>query len=850
MYALVVSMRSSVSAPLALVAFALSGAAGLVYEVVWTRAFARTLGVTSAANAAVLAVYLGGLGVGAWLAGGRADRAQPRSAAFAYAALEAAIAACALASPSLIEWLYRAWAAMGLEPGSLLRAALRPVLCAAVLAAPTLAMGATLPLLLRATRGMFASERAQLSLVYAANTAGAMVGSLAAGYALVPRLGNAGAIRAGAMASLAAALVAASIAISIKSTHNRDSSENSVESTPEESSRADLWATAALSFACGAMILGGEVLWTRTLVTALGATIYAVSSVLAWVLAGLTLGALSARWLSPSASRDSARRALAVTTGVVAMASLAALHVAPWMAQWSLRWSEAGTLNGAWLCFAVTGPVAFVPALASGAAMPLAIRALSDGGGSRAAALAYGANTVGCVLGSLAVGLVGIAVLGTRGSAIALASLGAVAAVAALARERAPVFKKAAIALAFACVAIAGSAPRTDVRVWAGGTHMLPQRLRRLIAREGFEVRAAAGRVLYAREGAESTIVVERLRNHRTFFVGGKPEASDDPEDMRNQYLLGHLPALLHGAPTRGLVVGLGSGMTAGTLSIHAPVDVVDLSPPVRHAARLFSDLNHHAADNPRITIHHEDGRAFLLSARRSWDVITVDPIHPYVAGAATLYTRDYFALVRSRLSARGVAAHWLPLYQLRWEDVCGVLRSFSDVFSDAAVYLTGGDAILIGGAGEVAWDPARFRQGFLNPTVRDDLARVWLDSPERLAATASCGGATLRRLASWAQPITDDHTWIEFTAPASAQRYTPDNVRWLSNLGAALPSRDERSARARATYHFVLRAQLDRWAVAASALTPLSEYEAMLRADPTSAELQAHVAERRGRGR
>lgn len=840
-------MHRSMAAWLTIAAFALSGAAGLVYEVVWTRTFARTLGVTSAANATVLAVYLGGLGVGAWLAGARIDKLARDRAARVYAALEAVVALCAIGSPWVIDALYRGWAALPLEPASFARTLSRPLVALLVLAVPTLAMGATLPALLRATSQLFSSSRAQLSGLYAANTLGAMLGSLGAGYVLVPRFGNATAIRLGSAGSIAAAILALLVArAAARAEGERDAGSSTPTPSSGEANSSDPRWIAALSFACGAMMLGGEVLWSRTLVTALGATIYAVSSVLAWVLAGLTLGAVSVRWMRWIERDEQAAGALRWAAALTALASIGSVHLGPWMAQWALRWGEAQALRGAWLPIAVTAPVALVPALFSGAAMPLAIRALGGGSSARASAIVYGANTLGCVLGSLIVGLWAIAAVGTRASSIALALLGLLVAVLAMARDERAASKRAAVLCAALGAGLAASAPSVDVRVWAGGTHMFPQQMRRLIAAEGFEARAAAGRVLYASEGAESTILVERLRNHRTFFVGGKPEASDDPEDMRNQYLLGHLPALLHGRPTRGLVVGFGSGMTAGALAVHSKVDVVDLSPPVRNAARIFADLNHGAADHPDITVHHEDGRAFLLSARRTWDVITVDPIHPYVAGAATLYTRDYFALVRSRLSRGGVAAHWLPLYQLRWEDVCGVLRSFGDVFADASVYLTGGDAILIGGAGESVADPERFRQGYSNPIVQQDLARVWLDTPERLAATSCCAGATLRRAVSWAQPITDDHTWIEFTAPSSAQRYTPDNVRFLSNLGAAIQAPSEAARRARATYHFILRAQLDRWAVQVDRATALAEFEAMFAADPSSVELRLHLEQRR----
>jgi spermidine synthase len=253
--------------------------------------------------------------------------------------------------------------------------------------------------------------------------------------------------------------------------------------------------------------------------------------------------------------------------------------------------------------------------------------------------------------------------------------------------------------------------------------------------------------------------------------------------DMRNQYLLAHIPALLHGQVRRSLVVGLGSGMTAGCLTQHGEVHVAELSDIVPNAARTFSDLNHDVVRSPRARIFIEDGRTFLKARDETYDVITVDPIHPYVAGASTLYTADYFAAVRERLRPGGIASHWLPLYQLGWDDVAGVLKSFQQAFPDAMVYSTDRDAILIGNAGTELPTAARVAKRFSAPGVREDLARVLIDSPEQLVALASLGPATIAKLTRDARAITDDHTWIEFTAPSWFQHPTNDNVRKIAAL-------------------------------------------------------------------
>jgi spermidine synthase len=558
------------------------------------------------------------------------------------------------------------------------------------------------------------------------------------------------------------------------------------------------------------VIVGFEVIWSRTLAPLLGSTVYAFSAMLAAVLVGLALGsALATRFGDRAPSPQLAFAGLGMLSAVAALATqrLTPELIVPAMglleASQDVAWRVAG------VPFLLSLALVVLPTLLSGAALPLGIRALAQHNpAATSTGMLYAANTLGSITGALATGLVLIPSIGTArtGAVVALAgaSLCTVAAWRVAPRRASPVVWLPLVG----ALALAATQPAFDVLLFVGGLHMMGATNRALLVRHGIQTRLAGSEVLYLAEGKSTTVLVERRWGRRVFFVDGKPEATDGAEDMRNQYLLAHIPALLHGRVRRSLVVGLGSGMTAGCLTLHGDVHVAELSDIVPDAARMFADLNHDVVRNPRARIFIEDGRTFLKARDETYDVITVDPIHPYVAGAATLYTREYFAAVRSRLREGGIASHWLPLYQLGWDDVTGVLEAFRQTFPDAVVYNTDRDAILVGNAGARLPSAARVAHGFALPGVRADLARVRIETAEQFAALASVGPKGLRQLTRGARPVTDDHTFIEFTAPRWFQHPTHDNLRRILALrepSASGASDAERAARA------VYVAQLER---------------------------------------
>jgi spermidine synthase len=812
-----------------------SGAAALIYQVVWFRMLHRAFGGTAPAAATVLAVFMAGLGAGAYLAGRRVDRVDPRACVVLYVALELAAAAYAVTTPWLMNSLpdLHAWAVSvaGLNPAT--KAFARTLGSACVLLPPTALMGATLPVLLRAARPADADLTRSVAVMYAANNAGAVIGALSSGFLLLGTLGETRTVLVAASLNVAAAAAAAVVLRGPS-----PAAQPSVSSEPARERAASTPLQLLLaSAAAGFVALGYEVIWTRTLVPLMGSTAYAFASMLASVLLGLALGSiLAAR--SRSSGRE-LRRGFGLLVSASAMSALLSIRYAADLVIPTLKLVELSD-GFVWrFCIVpllISSTLVLGPMVLSGMALPLGIRCVAQHQGAGAATgTMYAANTAGSIVGALVVGIVLVPLLGTNHAAALVSSIGVVlGASAALTSLDDPRRRLLVLAPVGAVALLAATQPPLAVELFAGGIHMASASERRLIMKYGGDIRTAGSQLLYVGEGQQTTVLVERRWGRRAFFVDGKPEATDGLLDMRNQYLLAHIPGLLHPRPERALVVGLGTGMTAGALTLHANVDIAELNEVVPNVARVFSDLNHGVVDSDRANIVIEDGRVFLNAHDQHYDIISVDPIHPYVAGASTLYTRNYFEAVRRRLRPGGIASHWLPLYQLGWYDVQGVVKSFADVFPDVVVFITGRDAILVGNAGAAPITPQRLR-GYDRPRVRDDLARVLIDSPTQLAAMAILGPAEVAAVIDGARAITDDDTWIEFTSPAWFQHPTLFNlINLVEHRRPMWPGATEAEQTAYRTYGAILADTIADSTHSASAALELA-----LRNDPASRELR-----------
>jgi spermidine synthase len=500
---------------------------------------------------------------------------------------------------------------------------------------------------------------------------------------------------------------------------------------------------AAIAFS-GLTALGAEVVWTRLLSLLLGATVYTFSIILAVFLTGLWAGSGAGSFLSRRV-RDP-RLALAgcqiLLAAAIAWTAFTVAYVLPW---WPVDpWLSINPWVNFDLDLTRTIRAIFPATLLWGASFPLALAAAAanreDPG--RLTGEVYAANTAGSIVGALAFSLLLIPAIGTQSSQQVLIWLAAAAAVIAVVPV---VFKKPmALAGALACaVALAwGLAATVGVVPWqaiAYGRRIAP------ILRGLNLAIDAETRPLFVGEGINSSVVITERGDQRFFYVSGKSEASSARLDMRLQRMMGHLPALVNPAPRSVLVVGFGAGVTAGSFVLYPDVRsiaICELEPLIPPASdEFFGKENYHVLRDPRTRVVSDDARHYILTTPEKFDVITTDPIHPWVKGTSTLYSREYYELVKRHLNPGGVAAQWLPIYESDEDTVKTELATFFSVFPNATVwsnYLDGDgyDLVLLGTAEAAPIDVNAVQRRMEQGGVSASLAEIGFHSAVDLLAT------------------------------------------------------------------------------------------------------------------
>jgi spermidine synthase len=645
---------------------------------------------------------------------------------------------------------------------------------------PTILMGATLPAI---ARWVEASPRgvAWLGLFYGGNIAGAVLGCLAAGFYLLR-------VHDMQFATYAAAAINALVAVIALWLARYSPYAATVPNSPGAGSTAERPLTIYFAIGLSGLgALGAEVVWTRLLSLLIGGTVYTFSIILAVFLLGLGLGSTLGSFLGREAR--SPRVALAVCQlllgGTIAWAALQLTRSLPY---WPIDPSIA---KHPWLNFQldiVRCLWAILPAaILWGASFPLALAAAqnsSTGAGKQDAAYlvggVYAANTIGAILGAALFSMSLIGQIGTQHSQQVLVMVAAAAAVVALAPLLLPRRDKPAAggalagalatAVVFACAWLAWTVPPTPGELIAHG--------RRTASRAGDYA------IVYQGEGATSSVAVTLIEGARNFHVSGKIEASSEPQDMRLQRMLGHIPALVHPAPKSVLVVGCGAGVTAGSFLVHPSVErvvICEIEPLIPQVvARHFADENYGVVAHPKVEIVYDDARHFILTSREKFDIITSDPINPWVKGAATLYTREYFELCRSRLKPGGVITQWVPLYESNLDAVKSELATFFEVFPEGTVWSNdyegqGYDVVLLGQAGPLKIDVDRIleRLGRRDQApVAESLNEVGFDSGIDLLATFAGTAADLRPWLQEAVINRDRNLRLQYLAGLSAHDY------------------------------------------------------------------------------
>lgn len=814
-----------------------SGVGSLALEVVWTRMLRLAFGSTTLAVATILVAYMLGLGLGG-LAGGAWSRRPERGVAW-YGWLELGIGVYALFVPFALDALPGVASAMlpelGFWPGALLRFALS----LAVLIAPTIAMGATLPLLVSVlVRDPNESARG-IGLLYGLNTAGAVIGTFGTTFALFPLLGLWGANAAGAALDLAVGTVALVwVAPRVAAPAVRAKSPAPAEPAVRR------FPAAVLAYAVvGFTSLVYEVAWTRALSLALGSSIYAFATMLGAFLSGIALGSLAGR-----RGADRSARPLELYVGGIALLgalSFATMLLLPWLpSAFLLLGARVGFTPAATevlhlvLAFAVMLP----PTLVLGALFPLLCR-LRTGSGSAGLATGdvYAANTLGSATGAFSAGFLLIPWLGLQGTLVlAVATNFATAGALWLLHAGVRSSRRSALgagSLALAAALVAAPLP-WNTEALTAGFYRAP-----VLAMEyGIELEPLEGEIppklLFYRDGLSGTVSVHEERGRTYLRINGKTEAGT-ARDMQTQVLSAHIP-LLFGAPARSaLVIGYASGITVGSAARHPleRIDAVEIEPAVLEASRFFDPVSGAPLDDPRVRVTIDDGRTFLAYTRERYDAIISEPSNPWLTGVANLFTREYFHAVRGALAPGGRLLQWLPLYGVDQTSVKAILAAlraeFPHVYGIASRYRLG-DFLVLAGTRPLA--PAELpRMESLAPAVRADLERVEVYSDEDLWSLVRLIPADID---AWLGPApeenTDGNLLVELRAPRTLYADTVD-ANW---------SEFTRFPAGVAPLLIDLGVALDGEGAGALALS-----YAVARRDPVVANTLALLAQRRGGG-
>jgi len=757
--------------------FILSGAAGLIYQIAWVRLLALTFGVTIYAVSTVVAAFMGGLALGSFLGGRLADRLD--RPILWYATAEAVIAVMGLLSPRALEWVQSAYLALyphDASEAALSVVALRFALAAVVLLIPTTLMGATLPLMVKGSLAMSRSIGPRISWLYASNTSGAIFGTVAAGFVLIGSIGITRTVLVAALLNLAAAgaalLLGAAIRTARTSTDGEVEDRATAASIDEEPIATPLVRTmVVLTFAVqGFASLAYEVIWTRVLAIILDGSTYAFSIVLATVLLGIAVGSAL---VSPLMSRPLPWvRIYALLQALVAAFAFLGLVVFARIYGIMDRLDHIAILqqvlvsNFAWM--AVVCMVAILPPmLLLGASFPIAARIVVSGtaNAGRDLGALYAGNTAGAILGAWSAGFFLIPSFGTQLSIELLAGVNGVLAVGlGLISGRGRAVTASVAGLLFvASVALALIfAPSMYTRIIQG--HF-------------------PGRdIVWVGEGQESSVAV--LRSSQTglleMYINGQAQASEDPGTVSFHRLIAHVPMTIHPNPQDVLIVGIGGGSTAGALTRHEPgrLDVVELSDTVVQSARYFSTANQNVLDWPRLNLKVDDGRNHLLLTDRKYDVVTADVIHPRNAGAAVLYSYEYYRLASQALKPGGLMSQWLEDRPDNPDNETQrklMARTFLKAFPHVTMWVYG--ALLVGSNEPIDLDLKAIAAEWDQRGLGNVLQGSGFDTPEAFTSLYAMSDAELRAWAGDGPIMTDDQPYVEYYLSLPGRSFVP---RWF----------------------------------------------------------------------
>lgn len=766
--------------------FFLSGCNGLVLEVTWSKELSYILGNTLYAVSTVVAAFMGGLGLGSALIGRYGARFQRPLRT--YAGLQLGVALCGIASipifrstTPLFRTLY-----LAAEPGSGFFLLARFAAVFALMLVPVMLMGMTLPVVVAAFGRSKKSYDLEAGTLYGVNTLGAVLGTLAAPFLLIPSLGILRTCIVAGSADLAVAALAFALdrRIGVIADIRSREATSSVEPLSPQSARRTIagwterqWGVGLLFGISGGVAMLYEVGWFRLLGLTLGPSVYAFAVMLAIYLVGIGAGsAVAARWTARFRFGGMAAMAgLEALLGITGILGLYLANALPAANAGLFRWAVPQVGRSAFVLsqMGVAAILVLPPCLIMGALFPFVVRALREAGREAAPESTVGRlyllNTCGGIAGSLLAGFLLLPALGVWKSlaAAGLVSAAIASALAILAADRGSRLRYAAPAgILAASILLIALAPDLNVSRFNQGPYREVYRgSKRPSEADG------ADQLIYQREGINTAVAIFRYFGSATLYVGGKPDASTNPGDLQTQSFLGHLPVLFCRDPRRVAVVGYGSGATVGAVLAHPEVrnvDVLEIERAVTDASPYFECINRAPFRDPRARLILEDGRIHLTYTNALYDVITSEPSNPWMAGISNLFTADFYKVVSRRLAPGGIFAQWIQNYDISQKTFQTILGSLHEAFAHLVVFQPiPGDFIVLASKQPIAVPWEEFSQRAARDGVSGSLLRTGISSPLQLGfflvgpeepTISVASGASARN--------TDDNAWLEHRMP------------------------------------------------------------------------------------
>jgi len=757
---------------LVLTLFLLSGLVSLVFQVVWLKLLVKVFGNTVWAVSTLLTAFMAGLALGSWLFGKVADVI--KSPLKLYGAIEGIIGIFALITPVLFDilpGLYRPLYHLAGGDNTIM-GIFKFLMAFVILIIPTVLMGGTLPLLAKHFTDNIVRAGADIGYLYTINTFGAVLGTFVSGFILIPHIGLNNTVFAASMVNFIILLAIFRITRSRKMNIKGGLSEIIKKRLEKREKNFILW----VFLACGFTALSYEIMWNRILVLHIGSSVYAYSVMLAVYLFGIALGSAIMSYFVPRIKRPGVVFAI-IQFGI-------AFYLIIQVKQFSnltVTISNMGNVIGVesyitYVLSLLLGTVQSIilPTVLFGASFPLAVKLFvkqKNKLGTETGTL-YAFNTVGTIFGSFAAGFIILPLIGVqRGlflTAVVNLGIGSFLLYKSLDNKKV-VFVSAAFVFALFISGYLFFTEKDEVILEAGI----------FSDSENSEVE-----VIDFSEDIYATVTVEERRDvsgtWKSLSMNGVNVAGTSCELFTIQKMQGHLPLLLHKYPKKVLHIGFGSGGTAWSVSCH-PVDKITIAEISRSiiekSSKYFIDVNHNVLEDPRVEVRYTDGRNYVLASDEKYDVILSDSIHPRFSGNGSLYTYEYYKLLRDSLHPGGLVSQWLPFYSITPENFKMIIKSFYRVFPYTSVWYINSTinsyVIVIGKTDSGAIDFSDVQRKIGNPRVNADLSEINTNSVYKVLDFFFFANERVGEFVGDVPLHTDDNMAVEYNSGRVVSRYT-----------------------------------------------------------------------------